>query len=67
MNEPETRTRGVPFEKLVCQCVRCGRLVTAEESVERGAGAKCWEHLRGKTQYARLEAQGQMNWLSGGV
>jgi hypothetical protein len=57
---PEPPAPGVPFYTKVCKCIRCGRLVTAETSVERGAGAKCWEHLHGRDVYARLEAQGQL-------
>lgn len=59
VSAPEAPLPGTPFDKRVCICTRCKRLVTAHLSVERGCGPTCYEHLRGLGAYARLEAQGQ--------
>lgn len=43
-----------------CKCGGCPRVLTASDSLHRGYGPKCYAKAFGETQYARLEAQGQM-------
>lgn len=41
-------------------CERCGGALLSRKSMDRRMGHTCYEKTFGETEYARLEAQGQV-------
>lgn len=56
---------GIPFDKRVCVCTECGRLVTAESSVARGCGPTCFAKHHQASMYLKLEQAGQLRMWPG--